>query len=83
MPQSVQEFVPQTDQDYAPPLEQEILGEQGYDEYYDQMDNYMNNMNLTEQPMTNAQRLDAYFYNRQQQPFPRQVVCIFLLNLFA
>jgi hypothetical protein len=86
VPQSAQEFVPQSAQEFVPQSAQEFYpqnvdaADQGYDEYYDQMDGYMNNMSLEEQPMTNTQRLDAYFYNRQQQqPYPRQVVSFGLL----
>ena len=86
VPQSAKEFVPQSAQEFVPQSAQEFYpqnvdaADQGYDEYYDQMDGYMNNMSLEEQPMTNTQRLDAYFYNRQQQqPYPRQVVSFGLL----
>jgi hypothetical protein len=88
VPQSVKEFVPQSvkefvPQDFYPHDGQAALtDDQGYNEYYDQMDGYMNNMNLGDQSMTNTQRLDAYFYNRQQQqPFPRQVVRFRMYNL--
>lgn len=81
---SVEEFIPHAVEEFIPQsVEEEFPIDKGYGEYYDQMDGYMNNLNLGEQSMSNAQRLDAYFYNRQvQQPFPRQVVRLLTPNYF-
>ena len=70
----IPEFVPQSMQEFEPPLDQDYGG------YYENMEDYMSNMNIADHSYSNSQRLDSYFY--PQQPYPRQEVCI-ISNLYS